>query len=124
MKKMNSTSVDAAAFLPDPHAVVFCNIFVELIISLVMFIILLSGLGVAAFFVWPRIPAVAISEPYTKSGLDSLATTGSPVSVSFKLYANVTVDSVNYIDWDLNKVTFSGKIFDKQDVELKNVVVI
>ncbi|KAI9346245.1 hypothetical protein BDR26DRAFT_1005393, partial [Obelidium mucronatum] len=93
-----------------------------LTVSLIVFLIL-AGLGVAAYFLWPRIPNVKISEPFlnpntipfTASGSLTTASAQQPFVVQINLAVNVNVFSPNYESITVNNVLFSGQLLGTDD---------
>ncbi|KAJ3010908.1 UNVERIFIED_CONTAM: hypothetical protein HDU68_001916 [Siphonaria sp. JEL0065] len=88
-----------------------------LVIFLIVFLIL-AGLGVAAYFFWPRIPQITISEPFlnpttvpfTASGSLTSASTQQPFVIQMNLAVNVNVFSPNYESITVNNVYFTGQL--------------
>ncbi|KAI8834651.1 hypothetical protein BJ741DRAFT_609618 [Chytriomyces cf. hyalinus JEL632] len=88
------------------------------IISIV--ILILGGLGVAAYFLWPRVPSIDISEPYvapnvtplTVSGSLGSATTTTPFTLQLRLAVDVSVFSPNRITYVVNNIVFAGALLD------------
>lgn len=87
----------------------------------IIFLLLIVGLGVAVFFIFPRMPTVKVGEPYFTSSSDpssAFAISGSPLTASasspftltFNLQSDVSVYSPNYIDFALNFVSLSGNL--------------
>ncbi|KAI8816770.1 uncharacterized protein EV422DRAFT_581280 [Fimicolochytrium jonesii] len=106
--------------------------------------VLLAGLGVTLFFVFPRIPDVAISDPFvpaggaaaeaftkqadksagtwtpglTNSGNPAAATPANPFVLALGLGVNVTVNSANYIPYKVNSINVVGALRDVNGREI------
>ncbi|KAI8830444.1 hypothetical protein BJ741DRAFT_358787 [Chytriomyces cf. hyalinus JEL632] len=81
--------------------------------------ILLAGIAVAGFFLWPRSPTVTISEPYIPSTIAPIQIAGSslasasasnPATIILNMAVDVTVFSPNYIDIFVSKISFQGQL--------------
>lgn len=86
-----------------------------------IFILLLVGLGITAYFAYPRMPNVKIGNPYvdqnspdslSMSGSPQTASPASPFQISFGLFVDVSAVSQNYIDWALNFINIDAQIVD------------
>ncbi|KAI8610384.1 hypothetical protein BC830DRAFT_1146034 [Chytriomyces sp. MP71] len=87
------------------------------IITVVIFV--LGGIGVALYFLWPRLPTISISDPYIPgdmmnpvsiTGSPLNATADSPFAVTIALAVDVNVYSPNYENVPTNAILFSGKL--------------
>ncbi|OMJ30198.1 hypothetical protein AYI69_g269 [Smittium culicis] len=91
-----------------------------LIIFLVIFFFFLAALGVAGYFLWPRIPNaqykdISLSNSTAGSGnsvqdLLQAAKIEASGTITIPLVIDIEVDNPNYIPWTLNNVTLSGSI--------------
>ncbi|KAJ3386250.1 hypothetical protein HDU84_001703 [Entophlyctis sp. JEL0112] len=82
-------------------------------------IIFLAGVGIALYFLWPRLPTVTIGQPYENTSLATsavvngsltTASTSSPFSVQLNLFSNVSVYSPNYETLATRSIVVSGKL--------------
>ncbi|KAJ3389483.1 hypothetical protein HDU84_008706 [Entophlyctis sp. JEL0112] len=82
-------------------------------------IIILAGIGVALYFLWPRLPSVTIGQPYENSSLATpavvngsltSASTEIPFSVQLNLFSDVSVYSPNYETLATRSIVVSGKL--------------
>ncbi|KAJ1547870.1 hypothetical protein HK096_010113 [Nowakowskiella sp. JEL0078] len=88
----------------------FCVIFTVIIV--------LVGLGLAVFFLFPRIPTYKVSDPYLLKGVNSLVISGnplvttaaSPFSLTVMLAMNISLTSQNYIDYVVKTLTVNGTL--------------
>lgn len=92
-------------------------------------VLILIALGITSFFVYPRIPGVKLGDPYVPAGQsigNSLQITGSPTSASasnpfqltFNLQMDISVNSQNYIDYQVNSVKMDSVIVDSNNAGL------
>ena len=88
----------------------------------ITFFFLLIALGLAVFFLFPRIPEITSTPPFVPSNLSPVEISGQPIGATaenpFKLTMNVavnlTVISKNYIDWDISLIDVDASILDDQ----------
>ncbi|KAJ1564303.1 hypothetical protein HK096_008673 [Nowakowskiella sp. JEL0078] len=81
-------------------------------------VILLAGLGLAVFFLFPRIPTYKVSDPYLLNGVNSVIVSGSPLgtsatspfSLTIMLAMNISLTSQNYIDYVVKALTVNGTL--------------
>ncbi|KAJ3413979.1 hypothetical protein HDV05_007268 [Chytridiales sp. JEL 0842] len=84
-------------------------------------LLILGGLGVATWLLWPKQPSVTVSDPYARQGIQTVTQTGSFLSASpqnpFVLSLNLAVDlnvySPNKVDIVVNRVSFTGNLIDE-----------
>ncbi|KAJ3100536.1 hypothetical protein HDU96_010298 [Phlyctochytrium bullatum] len=92
----------------------------------VIVVIILAGLGIAAYFLYPRIPQVWVSDPYAPTDEKPLITSGSlasassttPYTIQFNLRTNISVYSPNNIDVKVDKLTLTGVLLDDSNKQL------
>ncbi|KAJ3100689.1 hypothetical protein HDU96_010248 [Phlyctochytrium bullatum] len=91
-----------------------------------MVVLLLAGLGIAAFFLWPKVPQVTVSDPYAPTNERAIITSGSlqaatataPYTVQFNMRTDISVYSPNNVDFKVDKLTFSGVLLDSSNNRL------
>ncbi|KAL3895063.1 MAG: hypothetical protein SGCHY_004920 [Lobulomycetales sp.] len=84
------------------------------------FLAVIVILGLATFFLFPRIPDVNVSDPILDDSLASVQTRGNaltaspanPFEISMQMRIDVTSKSGNYIDWVLDEVRTDGILLD------------
>ncbi|KAJ3269586.1 hypothetical protein HDV01_001187 [Terramyces sp. JEL0728] len=80
-----------------------------------IWIIILAIIGIAGFFLYPRIPSFHIgsvnqTQPLALSDLSTLKSGNPPFSANFSMQTDITVTSSNYIAWSINQLTINGFI--------------
>jgi hypothetical protein len=90
------------------------------------FFTILIALSLTAFFIFPRIPDVTLSDPVFTESVQSLRSEGdafkasanAPFKLLFDLSIEITSISENYIDWNMDAIRIDGAI---QDVKTKRI---
>ncbi|ORY28371.1 hypothetical protein BCR33DRAFT_858057 [Rhizoclosmatium globosum] len=114
---------------PSPRLYHICGCFstrkqcIAIISSIVLSCLVL--VGVALFFLIPRIPSVLISDPfisnatdvvqYTVSGSLDNATIANPFTIQVNLFMNISVVSENYYPVPINDMFFTGQMIGAND---------
>jgi hypothetical protein len=86
-------------------------------IPLCLFI--LAAIGIAIFFVWPRVPTFKVGSPQNVNTkefgtIEDLrnASPERPFRATFDLRVDITVQSENYIPWNLGELKIEGALID------------
>ncbi|KAJ3281426.1 hypothetical protein HDU76_008931, partial [Blyttiomyces sp. JEL0837] len=77
-------------------------------------LLIVIGMGVAGYFLWPRIPTFTVSDPYIPNNVSPVSYTGSmstaspsnPYTVMFNLAVNISVYSPNYESIKVDSLNF------------------
>ncbi|KAI9206591.1 uncharacterized protein BJ171DRAFT_597264 [Polychytrium aggregatum] len=97
--------------------------------SILLTILILVGLGLAVYFLYPRFPTINVSSPFllnSSAGLTTLGSLGSasaasPFVLSFGFAVNITVNSQNYIDIFVSSLTVNINLLDNNGNPLSSV---
>ncbi|KAJ3291457.1 hypothetical protein HDU79_002388 [Rhizoclosmatium sp. JEL0117] len=94
-------------------------------------VVLLAGIGVAIYFLWPRISSVQVSEPYldptsaspySVSGTPTSASPTAPFQLKINLAVDVSVKSDSYISITVSNADFSGALLTDAGVRVPNTL--
>ncbi|KAJ3102007.1 hypothetical protein HDU97_000920, partial [Phlyctochytrium planicorne] len=87
-------------------------------------VLILAGLAVAGWFLYPRIPNVVVSDPYANgkglvvSGDLVTASADKPYTIEFDMMTDVSVYSPNYVDVKVDVLNFQGILLDESGKEV------
>lgn len=78
--------------------------------------VVLAGLGVAVFLLYPRIPTIKVGKPFFPGGAFGLqyniSSRGTVDTITYPISVNFTVDSQNYIDIACSEITVKVTVAD------------